>query len=474
MNSSEQPNIDDDGHRLFSIIRGGKDSATRSEPLEPTGEQAPDPSATGHQNAPGTSDAQGAGEQSSDEPVKKSDEGIAGDEGPGGGPRSGGIEEPQDDNAEVPGHPTVTSEALAGIQSAVVSSPEDESDAANAIAAQATALLDDADPVVYYRALKGLVREGHSSVLAPLEYSEDCSFHRPSTVSVEPAPSTVDTTMLYARAACPEFEDVLVDGFANPARDDLLVSLYDLLFIERRNVAVVTNHGQIIDIALVMAALFVSMLDEDRTFGVLGEKLTIEELADRSNTLVSRMVTTRQAFGIPAIQVLQSMTRVFLTMPQTHSRRRAKLDATLVKANNALMRFQLEERLAEGGQILAMAASGTQDLTIPQLMNRARVAWRHRRGDDPGEVPTLHLQPIFNGTISLMRACDYVLPVAVSLDHKTPSITVGSLTRLREDEDCHRIMDWIALAHQNATGVPTIYHRPGDDLLTQVRSLIAR
>ncbi|MCB1256095.1 MAG: hypothetical protein KDB26_03270 [Microthrixaceae bacterium] len=474
MNSSEQPSTDDEGHRLFSIIRGGKDSAARSESSGSSSEESSHPSVAGHGNQPGASDSVGITEDPPVGSFERSDQSTTTGENSGGDHRTDTSRDPLFDSAGVSIEPPIGSDEPGDDVAAPGPLLQDEVDAVNAIAAHATALLDDADPVVYYRALKGLVRDGHSSVLVPLEYSEDYSFHHPSTVSVEPAPSTVDTTMLYARAACPEFEDVLVEGFAKPARDDLLVSLYDLLFVERRNVAVVTNHGQIIDIALVMAALFVSMLDEDRSFGVLGEKLTIEELAERSNTLVSRMVTTRQAFGIPAIQVLQSMTRVFLTMPQTHSRRRAKLDATLVKANNALMRFELEKRLAEGGQILAMAASGTQDLTIPQLMNRARVAWRHRRGDDPGEVPTLHLQPIFNGTISLMRACDYVLPVAVSLDHKTPSITVGSLTRLREDEDCHRIMDWIALAHQNATGVPTIYHRPGDDLLTQVRSLIAR
>ena len=45
------------------------------------------------------------------------------------------------------------------------------------------------------------------------------------------------------------------------------------------------------------------------------------------------------------------------------------------------------------------------------------------------------------------------------------------MTRLTERDDCHRVMDWIAHAHQDATGVPTIYHWHEDDLLTQVRSL---
>lgn len=450
MISSEQPS-EDDGPRLLSIIRGGKDQTPR------------DAGAASSEAADSLGRRKGVGGSDPSEPGSRHDA----EDDPS---------EPADPEAGQASGPEETGPTAAAVPIDVRATAEegDDADAIEAIAARATALLDDADPVAYYRALKGLVREGHSSVLAPLDYSEEYAFHQPSRVFVDPVPSSVDTALLYARAAYPEFEEVLLPGFTDPARRDLLVALYDLLFVERRNVALVTNHGQIIDIALVMAALFIAMLAEETSFGVLGERVSLEEMAERSNTLVSRMVATRQAFGIPAVQVLQSITRVFLSVPQTASRRRAKLDPTLVKANNSLMRFELEKRLAHGGQILAMAASGTQDLTIPQLMSRARAAWRHRRGDDPGEEPTLHLQPIYNGTVSLMRSCDYVLPVAISLDHKAPAIAVGTLTRLHEDEDCHRIMDWIALAHQEATGIPTIYHRPGDDLLTQVRSLIAR
>ncbi len=338
----------------------------------------------------------------------------------------------------------------------------------------ARAILADADPAAYYRALNGLVRTSHSSVLGPLPYTPALSYHNPTCVVVEPEPSTIETAELYARAAYPDFDDVLVAAFNDPGRADLLTSIYHLLFTERRNIALVTNHGQIIDIALVLAALHSAMLREDRTFGVLGQTADIDSLADRSNVLVSRMVTTRQAFSIPAIQVLQSITRIFLSVPQTASRRRAKLDPALIRSNNSLMRAELGERMTSGGQLLAMAASGSQDLTIPALMHKARAAWRQRRGDDPGEAATLHLQPLYDGTLSLMMSCRYVLPVAICLDGSTPACVVGSLTELKEKDDCHQVMDWIALAHQEATGVPTIYHWHEDDLLTQVRALLNR
>ena len=339
---------------------------------------------------------------------------------------------------------------------------------------QAQAILQDADPVAYYRMLNGLVRSSHSSLLQALPYTPALEFHSPTCVVVEPEPSNIETVGLYARAAYPDFDRVLLAAFNDPAHDHLMAALYHLLIVEKTNVAMVTNHGQIIDIALVMGAWLSAMLAPDRSFGVLGEHTSLDELAEVSNVLVSRMVITRQAFNVPAIQVLQCGSRIFLSVPQTASRRRAKLETALVRANNILMRTALDAQLAQGGQLLAMAASGSQDLTIPGLMKKARAAWRARRGDDPGEAPTLHLQPLYDGTLSLMQSCTYVLPVAICLDSSTPACVIGGLTRLNGKEDCHRIMDWIALAHQEATGTPTIYHWHEDDLLTQVRARLNR
>lgn len=339
---------------------------------------------------------------------------------------------------------------------------------------QARELLAAADPATYYRMLTSMVRPSHSSVLQELPYSPSLSFHDPTVVVVEPEPTNIETLELYARAAYPDFDKVLAAAFADPRNDHLLTALFHLLVNEGENVAMVTNHGQIIDIALVIGALQSALMAPGRSFGVLGQRTTLEEMADRCNVLVSRMVTTRQAFNVPALQVLQCGTRTYLTVPQTATRRRSKLDPELARANNVIMRHELDQRLAGGGQLLAMAASGSQDLMLPKLMQKARAAWRQRRGDDPGETTTLHLQPLYDGTISLMQSCRYVLPIAICLDPATPACVIGGLTRVAAKDDCHRIMDWIALAHQEATGIPTIYHWHEDDLLTQVRAFLNR
>ena len=339
---------------------------------------------------------------------------------------------------------------------------------------QARDLLAATDPVAYHRMLTSLVRSSHSSILQELPYTPSLSFHDPASVVVEPEPTNIETLELYAKAAYPDFDKVLAPAFADPRNDHLLTSLFHLLFHENENVALVTNPGQIIDIALVLGALQSALMAPGRSFGVLGQRTTLEETSDRFNVLVSRMVTTRQAFNVPALQVLQCGTRTYLTVPQTANRRRSKLDPELARANNIVMRHELDERMAGGGQLLAMAASGSQDLMLPKLMQKARAAWRQRRGDDPGEATTLHLQPLYDGTVNLMRSCKYVMPIAICLDPATPACVIGGLTQIREKDDCHRIMDWIALAHQEATGIPTIYHWHEDDLLTQVRAFLNR
>lgn len=338
-------------------------------------------------------------------------------------------------------------------------------------AERATAVLAAADAVQYYKALASLARPSHGQLLQALPYSPALPFHDPTCVCVEPEPSGPETIGLYARAAYRSFDAVLMPAFAS--RMDLLGDLYQRLLLDDRNVALVTNHGEIIDIALVLAALCLAMTGDHDGFGVLGERVEVDQLAPHLNVLVSRMVTTRQAFNVPAVQVLQSLGRSWFSVPQTASRRRARLDPDLVRANNFLMRHELREVLGGGGQLLAMAASGSQDLSLAaNLVQRVRAAWAARRGGAP-RGPSLHLQPLYDGTIQLMLSCTDVVPIAISLQPEHPACVVGGVTRVREPDDCHRVMEWIAASHEEATGVATIYHRSEDDLLHQVRAALA-
>ena len=321
--------------------------------------------------------------------------------------------------------------------------------------------------------VSGLARSDQSSLLSPLEFDPDVSFHYPAATTVEPEPQGIDIVQLYARTASPVFDAHIAAPFEDPARADMLADIHHRLMIDGRNLALITNHGDIVDIAVVLAGLTVAMCD-GRTYGVLEEELDLVDLADHFNIMVSRMVTTRAAFGIPAVSVVSNMARTFLSLPQTHSRRRARIDPDLVRASNVLMRADLERQLSMGGQLLAMAASGSQDLSLAvNFAARVRNAWQGFRGDDH-EGPSLHLQPLYSGTMKIMLECGDVLPLAVCMDPKSPATDLGSITRVRTEDDCHRVMDWIAAAHQRATGITTVYHDAEDDLLTNIRAAISR
>jgi len=338
---------------------------------------------------------------------------------------------------------------------------------------ESQAVLASVDPVTYHRSIAELARPDDGSVLGMLPYDEALSFHDPRCVVVEPVPRGRDHIALFGNAAYRGFDSVLRAAFDDPAVAHLLNDLHHRLVQEGANVALVTNHGQIIDIALVLGALVMALSDPERSFGVLGESATIEDIAHRCNVLVSRMVTTRQAFGIPAIEVLEHFTRTFLSIPQTASRRRSRLTPELVRANNAVMRHELGRRLEGGGQLVAMAASGSQDLSLAaNLVQRVHASWRQWRGEEPRESPSLHLQPLYRGTISLMLEARDVVPVSLSLEPAHPACVIGGITRVRDDDDCHRVMEWIAAAHEGATGIHTVYHRHEDPLLEQIRAVL--
>jgi len=338
--------------------------------------------------------------------------------------------------------------------------------------AWARELMAGADPYATYRSMAALARTTPGDVLQALPYSAGLPFHDPTCVVVEPEPSGYDTPHVYARAAYRDFDRVLLAPFTTATNAHLLAEIYHRLTIDGSNIALVTNHGEIVDIALVLAALVLAVCDPNRTFGVLGERADLDEIASRCNVLVSRMVTTRQAFSVPAVEVLSSMCRSWFSIPQTASRRRVRLDPELVRANNLVMRHELHRQLERGGQLVAMAASGSQDLSLAaNLAQRVRATWRQRRGVEP-DGPSLHLQPLYDGTIHLMLTCGYVIPMAISLDPAHPACEIGGMTRVREASDCHAVMDWIASAHQETTGIATIYHHHEDPLLTQVRDIL--
>jgi len=108
------------------------------------------------------------------------------------------------------------------------------------------------------------------------------------------------------------------------------------------------------------------------------------------------------------------------------------------------------------------------------LYHRVRKLRAARFDEAAPDAPSLHLQPLYAGTIRLMTSCEYVLPVATSMNADHSICTVGELTRVRDEDDCHNVMRWIATAHQEATGITSVYHSREDDRLGQLRDALAK
>ena len=334
-------------------------------------------------------------------------------------------------------------------------------------------LLEGCDHEAFYRSVASLARPGHGSVIQTMEFDSELGFHRADCVTVEPKPQGLDALHLYAKAAWPSFDEDVLASFMRPENAVTLADTFYRLTEEGGNVALVTNHGEIIDIAVVLAGFVIGSIHRGAQFGVLGEDVTVDGYVPHMNLLVSRMVASTAAFGLPTMNVLQSLCRTYLSVPQTVSRRRAKIDSTLARASNVLARHELAQQLDRGGQLLAMAASGSQDLRLASgLIAKVRSNWRTMRNEEPREQPSLHLQPLYDGTINLMLATRYVLPIAVSLNRSHPACVLGQLTRVRSAQDCHDVMHWIAETHQHTTKVVTVYHQQEYALLDQVRTVM--
>ena len=120
---------------------------------------------------------------------------------------------------------------------------------------RALRLLEEADPAAYHKSISGLLRTGPGALLQPMPYSAARPYHHPSCVVVEPDQTGIETVELYCHAAYPEFDQHLARPFDAPELDHLIANVYHGLVYEGINIALVTNHGQLHDIALVLSAL---------------------------------------------------------------------------------------------------------------------------------------------------------------------------------------------------------------------------
>lgn len=154
----------------------------------------------------------------------------------------------------------------------------------------------------------------------------------------------------------------------------------------RQNVMLVTNHGEIADVAIALAGFYSHL----------------KRRGQRASTgiVISRMVSfLGYKIGdetMPATEVLKYLCDdLYLSFPRTDSMSNTKIPKTLVKMYNKDLRYSIGWQLTKGRHLMAVAASGTTDKPLP---------------DDPD---TVVLSRLTEGTIELLTKNALVVPTAV-------------------------------------------------------------
>lgn len=302
--------------------------------------------------------------------------------------------------------------------------------------AELESLLGRYQPQEVYDLLCTLVdRHAKNGLFRVMGYDSAKPYHNPTVAVLEPThpTSTNATIQPFGPAVHPGFEVILQAWQDHP---DLLAFIAGEMSQHGRNFTLITNHGKIFDIALVLGGLRIT----------LDSRLSPEIFTQQTSTIVSGGIRTLevsldllgQSVVLPAIDILQMFTRVLTSFPTTPTRKNVKFDPGLVSATNELVRLELDEIRAVGGQMIAMAPSASEDRIFSDAT---------------------HMQPLMDGTISLMLD-SWVLPAAVTLDgSEKPACTVLEPKWITSAEDCHAVMEVIALQCYRQSLVEHIYHR---------------
>jgi hypothetical protein len=205
------------------------------------------------------------------------------------------------------------------------------------------------------------------------------------------------------------------------------------------NLVIATNHGNLIDIALVEAAVY-SILDK-------------QNYKFKTGIIISKMVAML-AFKLgedaaPCADVLKLLCDdVFLSFPRSDSIRKSRFSILRpgeIDKHNKTMRNMVKQKLDDGGMLLALAPSGSKDK------------------ESQSEPGTYTLGPLGSGTLALMtHPRTYVLPIAIWLEGEEPFMEVCDIPKLiTKDEDAHEMMDVISNSlSRGVEGINFCYSTP--------------
>lgn len=179
-----------------------------------------------------------------------------------------------------------------------------------------------------------------------------------------------------------------------------------------QNIIIVTNHGEIKDIAIVLAAYHAAIRQVGMNTG--------RDYNFSTGIMISKMIAHLGAVGEPAVDILGKMCdRQYLSFPKTDSIKHSRISPLLVDAYNGSLRGLVRHQLRQGGNLLAIAPSGTIDKAL-----------------DVNQPDKLSLAPVGKGTTKILtRDNTKVLPVATWLRDDEPVFEPLGIPRSLKGKD---------------------------------------
>lgn len=244
-------------------------------------------------------------------------------------------------------------------------------------------------------------------------------------VSVEGDPQPAAVVDSIAAVAQPQYAEI-IKQLQHQEDENKEVSRVGELLEAGNNVILVTNHSDLIDIAVTHAAFYSQLhrLGYEAKTGIVISKMVAFLAYRLGNNLA------------PAVDVLKILeNETFLSVPRTDSAKRRGVGRLLpsdVDRHNKHMRERVANRLGKGALLLAVAASGTIDK--PNPINRRQI----------------DMSSVSNGTKRMMMGSDgdnFLLPVGVLYGQGQPLLRIADIPRaIKSEEVIDRGMKSIAQA----------------------------
>lgn len=232
-------------------------------------------------------------------------------------------------------------------------------------------------------------------------------------------PQRAGMVELVATQAAPDSFPQMLETVRAPENQQLIKSMGEILK-RGDNVMLVTNHSDLIDIALTYAAVY-SRLDE-------------QEYSFQSGMIISKIISRlgyildAEHPAIPAVDALKlGCNDVMLSFPRTPSMQKSKVFEFVpdhIDRHNRKLRSTIRDRqAADEGYLLAVAGSGATDKPRPDQPN------------------TINMTGLTEGTIKMMRdRHTYVVPVAVWLRGERAVMEFCNLRAVTTPAEGHQVM----------------------------------